>query len=160
MATQTQQRTTKKKGGTTSKKSDKSRKAKKIIEDLQGVKPIKLNVPKPKNFGERAVIARDMEISATTLYNWEKTMKTALPAYFAGLSLLLRKGEGKKEYPDLTPYQQFCLRQLNSLRKSLDAKNCEANSNLIQNNPELFSYSTYEQEELLKIAVISSETVE
>lgn len=145
-----------------SERSAKNKAVKQILEELQsdGVSPLLLETPKPKDFGKRAILARELNISSQTLYNREDDFAAVLPQYFAGLSFLPRKGEGRKERPDLTEYQQFCQRQLEKLRQLLGAKNCQPNKTLIETNTTLFTVDFSDRQKQLEAEVISSESIE
>lgn len=124
------------------------------------VKPINRGV-KPVNLGQRAALARQLEVSTQTVYNREAIFCKSLPEYIRGLHFLPRKGGALKEYPDLNPYQQFCHFQLEKLKQGLGFKDCTPTEMLIKNNPEIFDINLFERQQQLTVGVeVNSSEIE
>lgn len=88
-----------------------------------------------------------------TLYNREADLAKLIPEYARGLSLLPRNGGSLKELPDLTPYQQFCHMELESLKRPLGAKDCTPNEMIIRNNLEAFDIDLFNRQQQLTVSV-------
>lgn len=102
---------------------------------------------KKVNLGHRAALARQLGISTQTLYNREGIFDKCLPEYFSGLSYLSPRGGALKVLPDLTPYQQFCHRQLEDLKRGLGVKDCTPTEMVIKNNLDHFDIDLFNREE-------------
>lgn len=116
------------------------------------VQPINRGVKKV-NLGQRAALARQLDISTQTLYNREEKFDRCLPEYFSGLSYLPKKGGALKVIPDLTPYQQFCHFQLENLKKALGFKDCTPTEMIIKNNLDSFDIDLFNRQQQLTVNV-------
>lgn len=159
---QAKKQTGKKRGKATAKKRElvdeiikaepkkRGRKPKEKIDE--DIKPINRGVKKP-NLAQRAALARHLGISTMTLYNREGELSRLIPEYSRGLSLLPKNGGSLKELPDLTPYQQFCHMELESLKRPLGSKDCTPNEMIIRNNLEAFDIDLFNRQQQLTVDV-------
>lgn len=126
----------------------------------ESVKPINRGVKQP-NLAQRAALARHLGISTMTLYNREGDLTKLIPEYTRGISLLPKKGGSLKELPDLTPYQQFCHMELESLKRPLGVKDCTPNEMIIRNNIEAFDIDLFNRQQQLTVGVeVNSSEIE
>lgn len=130
---------------------------------LDGVEPFNTKAKKSPNLAERTALARHLGITPQTLYNREFAFVNALPEYAKGMKLLPRRGGSLKEFPNLTPFQQWCHKQFEfQIKRNLNPRDCTNNVILIEQNESLFKVDLFDKEQQLEAAIVpvESETIE
>lgn len=118
------------------------------------------------DLSKRSALAQLMGVSTQTLYNREAVFGDTIPDYFVGTGEVRKNGRSLKEFPALTPYQQFIHRQFEELRSKLGQKDCTPNSVLVEQNLEIFNFEYFRRIEAQTVDVeadaaidVDSETI-